>query len=135
MPKTTRRNRSAEADFRGEKPSNAPHMTVTDPNARLYKKSPGKGAMPCFMGHTLMESRNGLVVQAALDTIDRRTTRHPGYQVSQQCSKKIEEPFGSAKTVGGMTQTFHRGIKKVRVRFTMTMAACNLARLARLLAR
>ena len=37
--------------------------------------------------------------------IDRRTTRHPGYAKSQRCRKKIEEPFGWAKTVGGLAQT------------------------------
>jgi hypothetical protein len=40
--------------------------STTDPDARLYKKSPGTGAMLCFMGHTLMENRNGLVVQGDL---------------------------------------------------------------------
>ena len=48
--------------------------------------------------------------------------------------KKIEEPFGWAKTVGGMAQTLHRGLDRVRAQFTMTMAACNLARLPKLLA-
>ncbi len=48
--------------------------------------------------------------------------------------KKIEEPFGWAKTVGGMAQTVYRGVERVRARFTLTMAAANLARLPRLLA-
>ena len=38
------------------------HASVTDPEARLYKKSPGSGATPCFMGHSLTENRNGLIV-------------------------------------------------------------------------
>ncbi|WP_412509948.1 transposase, partial [Roseovarius sp. SYSU LYC5161] len=42
--------------------------------------------------------------------------------------------FGWAKTVGGMAQTVHRGLDRVRAQFTMTMAACNLARLPKLLA-
>jgi hypothetical protein len=54
--------------------------------------------------------------------------------LSQRRRKKIEEPFGWAKTVGGMAQTFHRGLDRVRATFTMTMAACNLARLPKLLA-
>ena len=193
MPDTPRQPRNAEVNFRGEKRSNATHASVTDPDARLYKKSPGAGASLCFMGHTLMENRHGLVVQAELthadghgerkaaleminrhspgstrrltlgadkgydsadfvselrrmvvtphvakkarhSAIDERTTRHAGYAVSQRCRKKIEEPFGWAKTVGGMAQTVHRGLDRVRARFTMTMAACNLARLPKLLA-
>jgi hypothetical protein len=42
--------------------------------------------------------------------------------------------FGWARTIGGMAQTTLRGIERVRARFTLTMAACNLARLPRLLA-
>ena len=193
MSDTARQPRNAEVNFRGEKRSNETHASVTDPDARLYKKAPGAAATLCFMGHTLMENRNGLVVQAdlthadghgerraALDminrhapgstrrltlgadkgydsadfvkklrgmvvtphiaqksrhsAIDKRTTHHPGYALSQRHRKKIEEPFGWAKTVGGMAQTVHRGLDRVRAQFTMTMAACNLARLPKLLA-
>jgi hypothetical protein len=45
-----RHNRNAEVDFKGEKRSNATHVSTTDPEARLYKKSPGTGAALCFMG-------------------------------------------------------------------------------------
>ena len=192
MTRPTHRHRNAEVDFKGEKRSNATHASVTDPDARLYKKSPGTGAVLCFMGHALMENRHGFVVEgdltqadghaerkAALDmvhrhspgstrrltlgadkgydaagfvadlrqacvtphvaqksrysAIDGRTTRHAGYALSQKHRKKIEEPFGWAKTVGGMAQTMYRGVERVRSRFIMTMAANNLARLPRLL--
>jgi len=64
--------RNAEVDFRGEKRSNATHASTTDPDALLYRKSPGTGAKLCYMGHVLMENRNGLVV-------DAETTRVSGY--------------------------------------------------------
>jgi len=64
MPYTPRQTRNAEVNFRGEKRSNATHASGTDPDARLYKKAPGAAAMLYFMGHTLMENRNGLIVQA-----------------------------------------------------------------------
>ena len=66
MPQPTRQNRNAEVDFRGAKWSNATHASTTDPDARIYKKSPGTGAMLCFMGHALMENRSGLIVQGYL---------------------------------------------------------------------
>ncbi len=66
--------------------------------------------------------------------LDGRTTRHPGYTLSQRRRKKIEEPFGWAKTVGGMAQTLHRGLHRIGARFTMTRVDCNLARLPNLLA-
>jgi hypothetical protein len=62
MPRPTHQHRNAEVDFRGEKRSNATHVSATDPEARLYKKSPGTSAMLCFMGHALMENRCVLIV-------------------------------------------------------------------------
>ena len=70
MPRNTKAHRNAEVDFKGEKRSNATHASTTDPDARLYKKSPGTGAMLCFMGHALMENRNGLIVQGDLTKAD-----------------------------------------------------------------
>ena len=54
--------RNGERDFHGEKRSNQTHTSTTDPDARLYKKSPGSAAKLCHMGHAVMENRNGLVV-------------------------------------------------------------------------
>src|SRR5207249_5594575 len=42
--------------------------------------------------------------------IDKRTTRHPGYVVSQRIRKRIEEAFGWMKTVGGLRKTKLRGL-------------------------
>lgn len=75
MPRHNRRNRNAEVDFKGEKRSNATHASTTDPEARLYKKSPGAGATLCFMGHALMENRHGLVVQGDLTQADGHAER------------------------------------------------------------
>ncbi|WP_207100977.1 IS5 family transposase [Paracoccus shandongensis] len=75
MPRPTRQHRNAEVDFRGEKRSNATHASTTDPDARLYKKSPGTGAMLCFIGHALMENRSGLIVQGDLTEADGHAER------------------------------------------------------------
>jgi hypothetical protein len=58
--------RNGERDFHGEKRSNQTHASSTDPDARLYKKSPGSAAKLCHMGHVVMENRNGLVVAAEM---------------------------------------------------------------------
>ena len=58
--------RNGERDFHGEKRSNETHASTTDPDARLYKKSPGSAARLCHMGHVVMENRNGLVVAAEM---------------------------------------------------------------------
>src|SRR2546429_359175 len=60
--------------------------------------------------------------------IDERTTRHPGYAISQQKRKRIEEIFGWLKTVGGLRKTRHRGVARVGWMFTFTLAAYNLVR-------
>ena len=75
MPRNTKPHRNAEVDFKGEKRSNATHFSTTDPDARLYKKSPGTGAMLCFIGHALMENRNGLIVQGDLTQADGHAER------------------------------------------------------------
>src|SRR5206468_5072222 len=50
--------------------------------------------------------------------IDGRTTRHPGYAVSQQRRKRVEEIFGWLKTIGLMPKTRHRGTRRVDWMFT-----------------
>lgn len=67
--------RNAEVDFHGQKRSNETHASLTDPEARLYRKGPGKEARLCFMGHALMENRNGLVVDACLTQADGHAER------------------------------------------------------------
>jgi hypothetical protein len=65
--------------------------------------------------------------------IDRRTTRHPGYTISQQKRKLVEQAFGWMKTVGGLRKLRHRGGPLVTWMFTFTAAAYNIVRLRRLL--
>ncbi len=67
--------RNPETDFHGEKRSNDTHASTTDPEARLYRKGPGKEAKLCFMGHALMENRNGLVVDACFTPADGHAER------------------------------------------------------------
>lgn len=52
-----------ERDFRGEKRSNQTHESTTDKEARLYRKSNGAEAKLCYLGHAVMENRNGLLVK------------------------------------------------------------------------
>ena len=58
--------RNNEANFHGRKRSNETHASTTDPDAKLYRKGPGKEAKLCFMGHGLMENRFGLLVRTCL---------------------------------------------------------------------
>jgi transposase len=64
--------------------------------------------------------------------IDARTTRHPGYAVSQRKRKRVEEVFGWLKTVALMRKVRHRGRKLVQWMFTLAAAAYNLVRIRNL---
>ena len=79
--------RNGERDFHGEKRSNETHASTTDHDSRLYRKADGRESKLCFMGHALMENRNGLAVdcetthatgkaerEAALAMLDRLDT-------------------------------------------------------------
>ena len=54
--------RNGARNLKGEKRSNATHASTTDPDARLYRKGDGERARLCYIGHALMENRNGLLV-------------------------------------------------------------------------
>jgi transposase len=194
--------RNGERNFHKEKRSNETHASTTDPDARLYRKADGRESRLCFMGHVLMENRNGLAVDATLThatgtaerqaamtmldrrkrrgkskrritlgadkaydvtdfvedlrerevtphiaingavsklgkvrktAVDRRTTRHAGYGVSQVCRKRIEEVFGWIKAQAGLAKVKLRGCAKVEAVFTFAVAAYNLIRIPKLL--
>src|ERR671919_20143 len=79
--------RNDERNFRREKRSNETHQSTTDPDAKLYRKGDGQESRLCYMGHVLMENRNGIAVageltqatgtaerEAALSLIERHGT-------------------------------------------------------------
>jgi transposase len=69
------------------------------------------------------------VAQKSRSAIDGRTTRHPGYGLSQRRRKRVEEIFGWMKTTGLLRKLRHRGGPLVAWIFTFTAAAYNLVRL------
>ena len=73
------------------------------------------------------------ITKARTSAIDGRTTRHPGYKVSQRKRKLVEQSFGWDKTVGLLDKLRHRGKKLVGWVYTFTSAAYNLVRLRTLL--
>jgi transposase len=74
------------------------------------------------------------VALKATTIIDARTTRHPGYAISQQKRKRVEEIFGWLKTIGGLRKTRHRGVERVGWMFSFALAAYNLVRMRNLAA-
>ena len=64
--------------------------------------------------------------------LDRRTTRHPGYAISQRVRKRVEEIFGWMKTVGGLRKTRFRGRERTQQHAHWVGAAYNLLRMSKL---
>lgn len=75
-------------------------------------------------------AKNG---QQRRSAIDRRTTRHVGYALSQRARKRVEEVFGWVKAQAGLAKTRFRGRARVEGAFVLALAAYNLIRLPKLL--
>ena len=84
-------------DFRGEKRTNDTHGSKTDPQARLWRKARGHEAKLCFMGHALMENRNGLAVAGCASISTGRAER----EVALDLIKSKARPDGRRITLGG----------------------------------
>jgi hypothetical protein len=67
--------------------------------------------------------------------IDRRTTRHVGYRISQSCRAMVECIFGWGNLHGTMRKARHRGIARVGADFMLNLIADNLVRIPKLIAR
>lgn len=185
-------SRNEEVNYHGQKRSNATHVSTTDPQARLARKSDGKGAKLSFAAQVLMENRNGFCVDISVaqatgtaeveqslelirrqkkrgvpiktiggdklydqkpfvgelrkerivphvaaknscSALDRRTTRHKTYEISQRVRKRIEEIFGWMKTTGGFGRTRYRGIQRTGLSAYIVASAYNLLRISNLL--
>ena len=75
-------------DFRGEQRRNQTHASSTDPEARLYKKSAGQEAKLSYLGHTLVENRNGLIAAAMTTQADGKAERDAALLMLHALSRK-----------------------------------------------
>ncbi len=95
-PKDGSGNSDGGENVHGQKRKNDTHASTTDPDSRLYRKAQGREAKLCYMGHALMENRNGLavggMVTQANGTAERRT--------SEALLKQQTKEPGKAATVG-----------------------------------
>ncbi len=83
-------------DFHGQKRSNATHQSTTDPDARLLRKGKGKEAKLVFMGHALMENRNGLLVDFQVSEATGKAERNAVPQLLDRAKQRQFHP----KTLG-----------------------------------
>jgi transposase len=76
--------RNGEADFRKTKRSNETHASTTDPDARLFKKGDGQESRLAYLGHAMMENRNGLVVAAEATLATGTAEREAAARLSER---------------------------------------------------
>ena len=108
------KERNAEVDFHGQKRSNATHASTSDPEARLYKKGKGKEAKLCFMGHALMENRNGLIVETETTQADGFGERQAALaMINRRCPGERQITLGADK--GYDTADFVAGLRAMNV--------------------
>ena len=102
-----------EVDFHGEKRKNQSHESTTDPDARLFKKSKGSEAKLGYLGHVLMENRNGLLVQTFLSEANGRAERDAAMLMAETI------PGGKRVTWAGDknydTQELVRGLRGMNI--------------------
>jgi transposase len=89
--------RNATVDFKGAKRSNETHQSTTDPDARLYKKGDGDKSRLCYLGHALMENRNGLVVDATTTLSSGTAERDAALIMAKRSIKKAGATLGADK--------------------------------------
>jgi transposase len=88
---------TAGSNFHGENRSNETHESKTDPDARLYKKSYGQEARLSYLGHALVENRNGLIAGAMATTADGTAERDAALLLVDEA---IRQGRGKRITVG-----------------------------------
>ena len=105
--------RNPEVDFRDKPRSNETHRSTTDGDARLMKKSPGSEARLGYMGHVLMENRNGLVVQQLLSKGSGTAEREAALQMLEALggTKRITMAADKAYDVAGFVEQ----LRQIRV--------------------
>ena len=97
-------------NFHGEKRRNQTHRSTTDPEAMLFRKSRGSESKLSYMGHVLMENRNGLVV-------DTRLTKSTGKAERESAWRWLARgPGRAAHNVGRRQELRHAGICGVATR-------------------
>ena len=85
-------------DFKGQARTNETHESKTDPDARLYRKGPGKEAKLAHMGHVLMENRHGLVVDAEVTAATGTAERDAAITMLQRERKRREKRARKAQS-------------------------------------
>jgi len=106
-------NRNGEANFHGETRSNDTHQSTTDPEARLYKKTKGSQAKLSYLGHGLMENRNGLLVKTRVTLAGGTAERDAALGMAKKLAGRKRLTLGGDKNYD--TRDLVAALRRLRV--------------------
>ena len=108
--------RNPDVDWRGERRGNASHRSTTDPEARLARKGSGKEAKLCYAGHTLIENRNGLIVDLELTQASGTAEREAALRLlEKERTRRGRGRMSVAADKGYDVADFVAGVRALRV--------------------
>lgn len=84
------KSRNPDVDFHGTKRSNDTHSSRTDPEARLYRKGPGKPSQLAHLAHLLTENRNGLIMEVEVTQANGTAEREAALSMLDRFHEKRE---------------------------------------------
>ncbi len=102
--------------FRGEKRSNDTHQSKTDPDAKLYRKGHGQEAKLGYLGHVLMENRNGLIADAMLTHADGMAERDAALLMLHHKWRKSRRVISVGADKAYDTRDFVKTIREMEIR-------------------
>lgn len=108
-------------EFRGDKRTNDTHESKTDPEARLYRKGHGQEARLAYLGHVLMENRNGLIVEAMATQADGTAEREAALlMLYERWTKRCRQGRHGSMSVGADkaydTRDFVKELREMDIR-------------------
>ena len=109
-------------NFRGEQRRNDTHQSTTDPEARLYRKG-GQESLLSFLGHLIVENRNGLVVRAQVSAATGTAERETAVEMLEKLSRPRRITVGADKAYD--TKEFVRKLRELKVTPHVAQNVCR----------
>jgi transposase len=103
-------------NFHGQSRSNETHQSSTDPDARLYRKGLGKEARLSFMGHALMENRNGFVLAGALTTATGKAEEETAEKLIRKLPARLRKKITVGADKGYDRRAFVQAMRRLGAR-------------------
>jgi transposase len=108
-------------NFRGEKRTNETHQSTTDPECRLYRK--GQQTLLSYLGHVLMENRNGLVVDARISLATGTAERDTAIEMLRDMAPSSRITVGGDKAYD--TKAFVAELRELKVTPHVAQNVCR----------